>query len=101
MDNLFTQLIDVFNWIIRSSAYAAVTVAVIALAQFAGRRRLPAGWLYALWLILLIRMVLPFGAESRWNLWNFLPRVIAEDGFVSSYEFLTITSDGGAVVAIR
>ena len=95
MDNLLTQLIDVFNWIIRSSAYAAVTVAVIALAHFAGRRRLPARWLYAFWLILLIRMVLPFGAESRLSLWNFLPRAIAENGFVSSYEVLTITSDGG------
>jgi TonB family protein len=95
MDNVFTQLMDVFNWIIRSSAYAAAAVAVIALAQFALRRRLPARWIYALWLILLIRMVLPFGVESSLSLWNFLPGTIAENGFVSSHEVLTITSDGG------
>jgi TonB family protein len=91
MDTLFTQLIDVFNWIIRSSAYAVVTIALVALAQFACRRRLPARWLYALWLILLVRMILPFGLESRWSLLNFLPAAVYEDGRALSS---AISNDG-------
>ncbi|MDR0311878.1 MAG: TonB family protein, partial [Acidobacteriota bacterium] len=93
------NVINVFTWIIRLSAYAAVSIAVIAIVQFAGRRRLPARWLYALWLILLFRMVLPFGPESRLSLWNFLPQAIFEESLVSPHEIPAITLNGGETAA--
>jgi len=102
MENVLTQLMDVFNWIIRSSAYAVVSIAVIALAQFAGRRRLPARWLYALWLILLVRLVLPFGPESGLSLWNLLPRAVYENGSTASAfpsDILLITDSGKDAMA--
>ena len=102
MENVLTQLMDVFNWIIRSSAYAVVSIAVIALAQFVGRRRLPARWLYALWLILLVRLVLPFGPESGLSLWNLLPRAVYENGSTASAfpsDILLITDSGKDAMA--
>ena len=96
MDNVFTQLMDVFNWVVQSSIYAIVSIAVIALAQFAGRRRLPARWVYMLWLILLVRLVLPSGPESRLSLWNFVPQTVMEHSFVpSDNEVVTIISNSG------
>ena len=102
MENVLTQLMDVFNWIIRSSAYAVVSIAVIALAQFAGRRRLPARWLYAFWLILLVRLVLPFGPESGLSLWNLLPPAVYENGSIASAfpsDVLFITDNGKDAMA--
>jgi len=91
MENLFTQIIYIFNWIIRASVYAIVSISIIAMVQFAGRRWLPARWMYAFWLILLVRMVLPFGPESRWSMWNFLPQAVHEDGLTHIVPFFEVS----------
>jgi TonB family protein len=63
---------EIFNWVIRGSLYAVAVVFIIVIAQTLTRRMLPARWCYALWLILLVRLVLPAGTgpETNWSLWN-------------------------------
>jgi beta-lactamase regulating signal transducer with metallopeptidase domain len=74
MDTFLMQLTELFYWTARASAYAVVVIVIIILAQALLHRRLSAGWTSALWLILLVRLALPFGLSSDLSLWNVLPQ---------------------------
>jgi bla regulator protein BlaR1 len=76
MANLWVGLAEVFSWAVRASTYAVAAIIIISLVQIVGRRWLPARWIYAFWLILLVRLALPSGPESRLSLWNLLPQVV-------------------------
>ena len=67
---MWENLSEIFNWVTRGSLYATAVVLVVFLVQTLTRRTLPAGWRYALWLILLARLVMPALPETNWNLWN-------------------------------
>ena len=56
----------------RGSLYSVAVVFIIVLAQKLTRRVLSAQWRYALWLILLARLILPAGTgpETNWSLWR-------------------------------
>lgn len=73
MHGLWAGILNVFFWVAQASTYSVAAIIIISLAQFIGRRWMPANWSYALWLILLVRMALPFGLESRISLWNMAP----------------------------
>ncbi|MDR0311808.1 MAG: TonB family protein [Acidobacteriota bacterium] len=68
------NLYEIFVWVTRASLYAVAVTAVIVLAQTLTRRALSAKWIYALWMVLLLRLVIPAGLESKWSFWNLTPR---------------------------
>jgi bla regulator protein BlaR1 len=74
MDTMWASLGGVFGWVVRASIYAAAAIIIIVLVQTLTRQLLPARWSYALWLILLGRLVLPAGPECSLSVWNFVPR---------------------------
>jgi hypothetical protein len=51
MESLLAGLVEVFNWVVQTSIYAAVIIVVIATVQKLVRHRLPARWSYVLWMI--------------------------------------------------
>ncbi len=59
-------------WVLQNSWQAAVLAALISLAQFFSRRRLSPQLLYGLWLLLLLKLVLPFTPESRFSIFQYL-----------------------------
>jgi TonB family protein len=73
MHDPWTTLSNVFLSVAQASTYSIATIIIISLVQLVGRRWIPAKWSYALWLILLVRMALPFGPESSLSLWNLVP----------------------------
>lgn len=75
MESFWAGLVGVFNWIVRTSIYAAVIVVVIATVQKLGQHRLPVRWSYALWIVLLVRMALPVSIQSDWSVWNLMPQI--------------------------
>lgn len=63
--------------LLRISAQAAVVVLVVLLAQRVLRRWLPPGARYALWLLVVVKLVVPVGPESRWSIFNLTPEPVA------------------------
>ncbi len=59
------------QWIFTNSLKAAVLVLLIFTIQWLLRDRLPAKWMSLLWLVLVIRLLLPSGFESGLSLYNF------------------------------
>jgi beta-lactamase regulating signal transducer with metallopeptidase domain len=61
---------EIFNWLLRASLYSVPVIFIVVLTQKLTRRVLSPRWSYALWLILLARLLLPAGPETGWSLWN-------------------------------
>jgi len=60
------------GWLLSHSLQAGVLVLVVLLVQWVFRRRLTNRWRFALWWIVLARLVLPFGPASALSLFNVL-----------------------------
>ncbi len=73
MATLVGHLSILFDWVIRTSAQAAALVVLILTVQMLVRRRLAPKWIYGLWLVLLIRLVMPWAPESALSMFNLLP----------------------------
>lgn len=67
------HLVALAEWLFKTSLKASVLVALILITQFLLRRKLSARWQYALWFLLIIRLVLPFDIESRFSLFRLVP----------------------------
>ncbi len=70
MGTLGVQVQPFFQWLVRSTVQAGLLVCLILLIQAVLRRKLGVRWHHALWLILVLRMVLPWAPQSRWSVFN-------------------------------
>jgi len=70
METLYSYVQPFFEWLLRSTVQAGIVVCLILLIQGSLRNRLTARWHYALWLILVVRMVLPWAPQSRFSIYN-------------------------------
>jgi hypothetical protein len=76
-----------FVWLWRSSWQTAVLIGLVLLVQWFFRKQLSSAWRYNLWLLVLIRLVmpsLPESAVSVFNLTRFSKSLVADKAPVSS-----------------
>jgi bla regulator protein blaR1 len=65
--------IDLFlSWLFRSSWQAAVLIGLILMVQWLFKKQLSARWRYNLWLLVLVRLMMPVTPESSISLFNFV-----------------------------
>ena len=64
----------VFNWVIKSSIMASILAVLILLVKYALRNKLDAKWQYAIWMLLIIRLLMPYDIQSPWSLYSLLPK---------------------------
>jgi len=62
-----------FGWILQTTLIASVVICLILLIQKMLGGKLGPRWCHALWLVLLIRMILPWAPSSRVSLSNLIP----------------------------
>lgn len=67
------ELCSLFTWILRSSLQASVLALLILAAQALLRERVAPRWRHALWLLLVVRLVVPWAPASRWSVFNLTP----------------------------
>ena len=73
MEAFNAHLQPFLTWLLRATVQAAVLVCLILLIQAVLGRKLGVRWRYCLWLVLLVRMALPWAPQSRVSLFNLLP----------------------------
>lgn len=66
---------DVFHFILQSSLYAGIVGLVIIFIKLALKNRLSAKWHYLLWMVLVIKLLVPYGPESAVSLFNKVPEI--------------------------
>ena len=73
MEGIMILVQPFFGWLLQTSLIASVIICLILAAQKTLGGRLGPRWCHALWLVLLIRMVLPWAPSSRLSLSNLIP----------------------------
>lgn len=63
---------DLFHLVINISILTTVLVLIILFVQRILRQKLTPEWRYALWLLLLVKLLVPWGPESDWSVYNLL-----------------------------
>jgi len=62
-----------FGWLLQTTLIANVVICLILLIQKILGGKLGPRWCHALWLVLLIRMILPWAPSSRVSILNLIP----------------------------
>ena len=60
-----------FDWTLRTTWSASILIGLVFLLQWLLRDKLAPRWRYALWLVVLVRLVVPITPESAVSLFNF------------------------------
>ncbi|HWY32710.1 MAG TPA: M56 family metallopeptidase, partial [Candidatus Acidoferrum sp.] len=82
--NAHSELRTCLEWLLNHSLQAGVLVLLVLLLQWVFRRQLTNRWRFALWWIVLARLLLPFSPESAMSLFNiFQPNVHLESSSTS------------------
>ena len=84
MEALNTQLLRFFDWLLWVSIQGSILIGLIVLVQLILRRRLPIRWHYFLWLLLLIRLAVPWLPESKISIFNLVPQSIQQGRIIES-----------------
>jgi beta-lactamase regulating signal transducer with metallopeptidase domain len=85
MEAFNTHLMRFFDWLLWASLQGAVLIILIVIIQKILRRRLPVHWHYLLWLLLLIRLVVPWLPESKMSIFNLVPRSVQQGRIIESF----------------
>lgn len=85
MGSFFHGLSWIFPRLIDHTVEISILICLIFLVKLLASKKLPPWWHYSLWLLLLVRMVLPLAYENRLNIFNFVPAVDTPhvSGFIS------------------
>ncbi len=84
MEALNTQLLQIFDWLLWVSIQGSVLIVLIVLVQLILRRKLPIRWHYFLWLLLLIRLAMPWLPQSKISVFNLVPRSIQQGRIIEA-----------------
>ncbi|KFL63267.1 M56 family metallopeptidase [Bacillus cereus ATCC 10876] len=72
-----------FDWMIETSIMASILVGLILCIKVLFRNKLTPRWQYMLWIILIIRLVLPWSPDSSYSIYSVLTYK-SDDAFISS-----------------
>ncbi|MCC2544558.1 M56 family metallopeptidase, partial [Bacillus thuringiensis] len=78
-----SYLSSIFDWVIETSILASVLVGFILCIKIVLKNWLTPRWKYALWLILIVRLILPWLPESSFSIYSILSK-----GYESSQFFI-------------
>ncbi|EJQ22266.1 beta-lactam sensor/signal transducer [Bacillus thuringiensis] len=72
-----------FDWMIETTIMASILVGLILCIKVLFRNKLTPRWQYMLWIILIIRLVLPWSPDSPYSIYSVLTYK-SDDAFISS-----------------
>lgn len=70
MSNVFLFLSGLFNWVVMTSLMASFLVVIILLVKLVLKDNLKLKWQYAIWFVLIARLMMPFAPESSFSMFN-------------------------------
>lgn len=83
MEPLLSGLSAFFPWLIDYSIDISILICLIFIIKLITAKKLPAWWNYSLWIILILRMIIPFKFEHSFEIPNVVPISIDESLFQS------------------
>ncbi|MCX8131284.1 MAG: DUF4825 domain-containing protein [Clostridia bacterium] len=77
---------SMFLLVLSTSLYASVVGAVIIILKAILKNRISPKWHYIVWIILMLKLLIPFGPESAVSLFNTIPEIPQQTSFTKMYE---------------
>jgi beta-lactamase regulating signal transducer with metallopeptidase domain len=74
METLSSSLVGFAEWLLRNSWQASVLIGLVLLAQWIFQKRLPPRWHCGLWLLVVIRLLLPVAPATPFSIFNYANR---------------------------
>ncbi|GIP27677.1 hypothetical protein J23TS9_28070 [Paenibacillus sp. J23TS9] len=59
-----------FDWVIKTTLLASIMTGLILVIKAVLKNRLKPGWHYALWLLLMLRLLIPAGPQTAFSIYN-------------------------------
>jgi len=84
MEALDVNLAAFLQWLLKGTLQGSLLVCLIMLIKVTLRERLPARWHYCLWLVLLVRLALPWAPQSRVSIYGLIPQSLPSQRATSS-----------------
>ena len=78
MDGMVEILWQVLHWVWEATWRASMLIGLVLAIRVLVGRWLSPKWTYALWLLVVVRLLLPFGPASSMSLFNLFPHKTAE-----------------------
>ncbi|MFD0697396.1 M56 family metallopeptidase [Paenibacillus sp. GCM10027628] len=69
---LTEQFMNLFDWVWSVSTMASILVVLIIALQYVLKRRLKPRWHYLMWLLVIVRLILPWSTESEFSIYNWI-----------------------------
>jgi len=85
MGTFDAHLATFLQWLLKATLQGSLLVCLILLVKVILRDRLPARWHYCLWLVLLIRLALPWAPPSRISIYGLIPRSFSSHDAASGF----------------
>jgi len=82
MEHISFQTSWVLGWLFDSTICISILICLILTIKAVTKGKLPAWWSDGLWLLLLLRMLMPWGIESRMSLFNHLPAPLENESYM-------------------
>lgn len=97
MGTLFSGVAALYYRLMDHSVEISVLICLIFILKWIAAKKLPAWWHYSLWLMLLVRMLVPMEFENRLNVYNFIPDIREHQVFemIADSSFANEVSDAG------
>ncbi len=73
METLSFGISSLLLWLIDTTKYITFLICLIFIIKALTWKKLPAWWHYGLWLLLVLRMLMPWVPESRISMFNYVP----------------------------
>ncbi len=80
------MLDTIFKLVLSTSVYAGIVGAVILVLKLFLKNRINPKWHYFIWIVLLVKLLVPFGPESALSLFNTIPAIPQQTDFSQLYE---------------
>ena len=77
MGTFEANLAALLQWLLKATLQGSLLVCLILLIKIILRERLAARWHYCLWLVLLLRLILPWAPESRISIYSVIPNSLS------------------------
>jgi TonB family protein len=85
MQSLFSGSLEFLSWLINYTKDVTILICLIFVIKFIAAKRLPAWWSYCLWLILLVRMLIPWEFQNWLNLSDLISFSTDKDLFALTF----------------
>ena len=67
------SIFTLVGWLVQATAKGSVAILLVAVTQQLIGHRVRARWRHALWLVILLRLVVPIAPSSTWSIFNLVP----------------------------